>query len=138
MRGATNMLQSGIAIGFGKFPELFSFSQIAFNRLYAARERIEINVSKQDLVACGRSHLRNSVAHSACAYDAYCFNRGPQSGSPAGVVVGLRSDARFQSFSQVPKSRLSSVRPLLKPTTTDRKSTRLNSITSLSRMPSSA
>src|ERR1700730_9685571 len=105
MRGATNVLQCGIAIGFGKFSELFSFSKIAFNRLYAARERIEINVSEQDLVACRRSHLRNSVAHSACAYDAYSFNRGPRPGSPAGVVVGLRSDARFQSFSQVPVNR---------------------------------
>ena len=92
MGGAANMLQSGIAIGFGKFPELYSFSKIALNRLYAARERIEINVSKQDLVACGRSHLSNAVAHSACAYDADCFN-------------GLRSDAGFQSFSKFPVSR---------------------------------
>src|SRR6266850_3770853 len=105
MSSATNMLQSGIAISFGKFSELFSFCQIAFNRLYAARERIEINVSKQNLVARGRSHLRNSVAHSACAYDAYCFIRRPQPVSPDGVVVGLRSDVRFQSFSQVPENR---------------------------------
>src|SRR6266550_418231 len=119
MRSATNMLQSGIAVGFGKFSKLFSFSQVAFNRLYATRERIEINVSQQDLVAGGRSHLRNSVAHSPCADDAYCFNRATQPGRPAGVVVGLRSDARFQSFSQVPENRdYLPVTPLLSGSTT--------------------
>ena len=88
MGGAANMLQSGIAIGFGKFSELNSLGKIAFDRLDAARERIAINVAKQDLVACGRSHLRNAVAHGACAYDADRFNC-------------LRSDARFQSFALV-------------------------------------
>jgi len=79
-----------------------SLRQIAFNRLYAARERIEINVSKQDLVAAVAGHLRNSVPHSACAYDAYCFKPGrPQPDSPDGVVVGCGAMSGSNRF---PKS----------------------------------
>jgi hypothetical protein len=67
---------------------LYSFGKIPLDRLDAASERIAINVAKQDLIASGRSHLRNSVAHGACAYDAYRFNC-------------LRSDTCVQSFALV-------------------------------------
>src|SRR6266542_949745 len=85
VRGSADVLQDRITIIFGKFSELYSFSKIALDGLYPASQRLSIKVPKQNFVARGRSHLGNSVAHGACAYDADCFNC-------------LRSDAWVQSF----------------------------------------
>ena len=88
MSGSANMLQSRIAISFSKFSDLYSFSKIPLNRLNAPGERISINIAQQNFIVCGCSHLGNSVAHGACAYDADGFNC-------------LRSDACVQSFALV-------------------------------------
>jgi hypothetical protein len=88
MRGSANVLQGRIAIVFGKFSELYSFGEIALDRLDTASERVSIKVAKQDLVARGCGYLGNSVAHGACAYDTDHFDC-------------LRSDACVQSFALV-------------------------------------
>jgi hypothetical protein len=64
---------------------LDSSGKVAFDGRDAASQRIAIDVAKQNLITGPGSHLRDSVSHGSCAYDADRFNT-------------LRSDACVQSF----------------------------------------
>ena len=81
--GSTDMLQSGITVGFRKFSQLHSLGEITFYGLYPASKCFPIDIPEQNFVAGSRRDLGYAVAHGASANDAYSFN-------------GLRSDAGFQ------------------------------------------
>jgi hypothetical protein len=68
------VLQDSIAIIFGELAQLNAFSKVPLDPADPAGQRLPIDVAQQDSVARGGSHLSNSVAHSACAYDADGLN----------------------------------------------------------------